>query len=128
MSQGQQAEKGQYQRFMELDILRGFAILFMIILHFFWDLDYFGILPLNKNSLFSQHYSTRHLLLTRWNLPGGEQQQIPQPTKKNVFPNDTTRTLDPESRDALPLSLPQCFSRTGGFSSEYFIALDAVSL
>jgi uncharacterized membrane protein len=36
-------------RFMELDILRGFAILFMIILHFFWDLDYFGILPLHKN-------------------------------------------------------------------------------
>ena len=49
MSQGQQAEKGQSQRFMELDILRGFAILFMIILHLFWDLDYFGILPLNKN-------------------------------------------------------------------------------
>jgi uncharacterized membrane protein len=49
MDQGQQAEKGQSQRFMELDILRGFAILFMIILHLFWDLDYFGILPLNKN-------------------------------------------------------------------------------
>lgn len=41
--------KGQSQRFIELDILRGFAILFMIILHLFWDLDYFGILPLNKN-------------------------------------------------------------------------------
>ena len=37
------------QRFIELDILRGFAILFMITLHLFWDLDYFGILPLNKN-------------------------------------------------------------------------------
>lgn len=37
------------QRFIELDMLRGFAILFMIILHLFWDLDYFGILPLNKN-------------------------------------------------------------------------------
>jgi uncharacterized membrane protein len=49
MNQGQQAEKDQSQRFMELDILRGFAILFMIILHLFWDLDYFGILPLNKN-------------------------------------------------------------------------------
>jgi uncharacterized membrane protein len=42
-------EKGQPQRFIELDILRGFAILFMIILHLFWDLDYFGILPLDKN-------------------------------------------------------------------------------
>jgi len=49
MNQGQQAEKGQSQRFIELDILRGFAILFMIILHLFWDLDYFGILPINKN-------------------------------------------------------------------------------
>jgi len=44
-----QPEKKKSQRFIELDILRGFAILFMIILHLFWDLDYFGILPLNKN-------------------------------------------------------------------------------
>ncbi|VVB60984.1 Uncharacterised protein [uncultured archaeon] len=49
LSRTQQREKGQSQRFIELDILRGFAILFMIILHLFWDLDYFGILPLNKN-------------------------------------------------------------------------------
>jgi uncharacterized membrane protein len=43
-------QKGEKtQRFIELDILRGFAILFMIILHLFWDLDYFGILPLDKN-------------------------------------------------------------------------------
>ena len=48
-SQLQKGEKKQSQRFIELDILRGFAILFMIILHFFWDLDYFGILPLDKN-------------------------------------------------------------------------------
>jgi len=49
LSRAQQREKGRPQRFIELDILRGFAILFMIILHLFWDLDYFGILPLNKN-------------------------------------------------------------------------------
>ena len=49
LNQEQQREKGHPQRFIELDILRGFAILFMIILHLFWDLDYFGILPLNKN-------------------------------------------------------------------------------
>jgi uncharacterized membrane protein len=42
-------EPGAPQRFIELDILRGFAILFMILLHLFWDLDYFGILPLNRN-------------------------------------------------------------------------------
>jgi len=42
-------EKGPSIRFIELDILRGCAIIFMITLHLFWDLDYFGILPLNKN-------------------------------------------------------------------------------
>ncbi len=45
----EQRETGQSQRFIELDILRGFAIIFMIVLHVLWDLDYFGILPLNKN-------------------------------------------------------------------------------
>jgi len=49
MNPEQHAEKGQSQRFIELDILRGFAILFMIILHLLWDLDYFGIIPLNYN-------------------------------------------------------------------------------
>jgi uncharacterized membrane protein len=42
-------EKRRSHRFVELDMLRGFAIIFMIILHIMWDLDYFGILPLNKN-------------------------------------------------------------------------------
>jgi uncharacterized membrane protein len=46
-SEGEQEHKNQTQRFIELDVLRGFAILFMIVLHVFWDLDYFGILPLN---------------------------------------------------------------------------------
>ena len=36
-------------RFIELDILRGFAIILMIFLHILWDLDYFGLLPLNKD-------------------------------------------------------------------------------
>jgi uncharacterized membrane protein len=49
MHQGKQENKEPSHRFIELDVLRGFAILFMIILHLFWDLDYFGILPLNKN-------------------------------------------------------------------------------
>ena len=48
----QDGETEQSQRFIELDILRGFAIMFMIILHLFWDLDYFGILPLN-NTVYS---------------------------------------------------------------------------
>ena len=42
-------KKIQATRFIELDIFRGCAIIFMILLHLFWDLDYFGILPLNKN-------------------------------------------------------------------------------
>jgi uncharacterized membrane protein len=34
-------------RFIELDIIRGIAIALMIFLHLLWDLDYFGIVPLN---------------------------------------------------------------------------------
>jgi uncharacterized membrane protein len=40
------SKKGS-SRFIELDLLRGFAIIFMIFLHLLWDLDYFGIVPLN---------------------------------------------------------------------------------
>lgn len=36
-----------YSRFIELDFLRGFAIIFMIFLHVIWDLDYFGLVPMN---------------------------------------------------------------------------------
>ena len=49
MNSNEQQETRQSQRFIELDILRGFAIIFMIVLHLLWDLDYFGILSLNKN-------------------------------------------------------------------------------
>jgi len=41
-------QKSSSQRFIELDLLRGFAISIMIIFHFLWDLDYFGIVRLNK--------------------------------------------------------------------------------
>jgi uncharacterized membrane protein len=37
-----------YRRFIELDVLRGLAIIFMIYLHVLWDLDYFGIMPINN--------------------------------------------------------------------------------
>jgi len=36
------------ERFAELDLLRGIAILGMIFLHILWDLDYFGIMPINN--------------------------------------------------------------------------------
>ena len=39
--------KQSSNRFIELDILRGFAIGLMIFLHLLWDLDYFGFVPLN---------------------------------------------------------------------------------
>ena len=35
------------KRFIELDVLRGFAIVCMIFLHVLWDLDYFGLVPLD---------------------------------------------------------------------------------
>jgi len=42
-------QKYSYDRFIELDLLRGFAISCMIIFHLLWDLDYFGIVKLNKS-------------------------------------------------------------------------------
>ena len=36
------------QRFIEIDLLRGVAILLMIIGHILWDLDYFGLVPINS--------------------------------------------------------------------------------
>jgi len=39
--------KHSSQRFIEIDMLRGFAIIIMIIGHVFWDLDYFGLMPMN---------------------------------------------------------------------------------
>jgi len=40
-------KKYKMSRFIELDFLRGFAILHMILLHLLWDLDYYEILPIN---------------------------------------------------------------------------------
>lgn len=41
-------DKTHSHRFIELDILRGFAIAIMIFYHLLWDLDYFDIVPLNN--------------------------------------------------------------------------------
>jgi len=35
------------QRFIEIDMLRGFAIILMIFSHILWDLDYFDLMPMN---------------------------------------------------------------------------------
>ena len=36
------------KRFIELDMLRGLAIILMIFAHILWDLDYFGVVPINS--------------------------------------------------------------------------------
>ncbi|HDQ16321.1 MAG TPA: DUF1624 domain-containing protein [Bacteroidetes bacterium] len=36
------------ERFVEIDIIRGLAILLMVLGHFLWDLDYFNVLPINR--------------------------------------------------------------------------------
>lgn len=41
--------KTNSKRFIELDLLRGFAIVGMVFLHILWDLDYFGLVPLDMN-------------------------------------------------------------------------------
>ena len=40
------------QRFIEIDMLRGLAITLMVFGHILWDLDYFGLAPMN-NSFYS---------------------------------------------------------------------------
>jgi len=40
--------KPTLNRFIEIDFLRGFAIIYMISVHALWDLDYFKIYPLNS--------------------------------------------------------------------------------
>ena len=40
------------KRFIEIDMLRGLALILMIFGHVLWDLDYFGIAPIN-NGLYS---------------------------------------------------------------------------
>ena len=39
--------KNKSDRFIELDVLRGLAIIYMISFHFLWDLDYYGVRSLN---------------------------------------------------------------------------------
>lgn len=46
---GMAMRKADSKRFVELDLLRGFAIVGMVFLHILWDLDYFGLAPLNMN-------------------------------------------------------------------------------
>ncbi len=41
-----------YKRFIEIDMLRGFALFLMIFGHILWDLDYFGMVPMN-NTIYS---------------------------------------------------------------------------
>ena len=36
------------KRFIELDLLRGFALIIMILGHILWDLDYFNLIPMNS--------------------------------------------------------------------------------
>ncbi len=37
-------------RFAEIDLLRGFALSLMIMFHLLWDLDYYGMKPLDKQT------------------------------------------------------------------------------
>lgn len=45
-------ERLKKKRFIELDLFRGLAIVLMIFGHILWDLDYFGVIPMN-NGIYS---------------------------------------------------------------------------
>ncbi|MCX6666211.1 MAG: heparan-alpha-glucosaminide N-acetyltransferase domain-containing protein, partial [Euryarchaeota archaeon] len=36
------------ERFIEIDFIRGFALSLMILFHILWDLDYYGLSPLDQ--------------------------------------------------------------------------------
>ena len=36
------------ERFIEIDLIRGFAIALMVVVHLMWDLDYYGLSPLDR--------------------------------------------------------------------------------
>ena len=57
------SNKSEHHRFIELDLLRGFAISVMIIFHILWDLDYFGIVQLNK-TMYNYNVVFQALFLT----------------------------------------------------------------
>ena len=40
--------KTNTSRFIELDLLRGLALMIMVLAHILWDLDYYKLVPLNK--------------------------------------------------------------------------------
>ena len=44
--------KPNTQRFIEIDMIRGFAIILMVFGHILWDLSHFGLTPMN-NALYS---------------------------------------------------------------------------
>ena len=41
-------EKAERERFIEIDFIRGFALSLMIAFHILWDLDYYGLSPLDQ--------------------------------------------------------------------------------
>lgn len=45
------------KRFIEIDLLRGLAILLMVFGHILWDLDYYGVVPLD-NAMYSVFQKT----------------------------------------------------------------------
>jgi uncharacterized membrane protein len=50
-------EHKPYPRLWELDLIRGLAIVMMIIYHFLYDINYFGVLPLDVQSGFWRFFA-----------------------------------------------------------------------
>ena len=49
--------------FWEVDALRGFALIFMILIHLFWDLFYFNIISSSPSMIFGEIFRPRFLFL-----------------------------------------------------------------
>ena len=77
-----------FDRFIELDLLRGFAIISMIFLHVLWDLDYFGFVPLNYQIYqFQKIVPTMFFLLVGMCLVVSKNKKLNQPPQEQKIYN-----------------------------------------
>jgi len=83
-----QIHKHKSKRFIELDMVRGLAILLMVFGHVLWDLDYFGIIPMNNwiYSMLQQTVPPLFFLLVGIGLVVSKKKiENKSPEKQNLF-------------------------------------------
>ncbi|WP_406660609.1 heparan-alpha-glucosaminide N-acetyltransferase [Methanolobus sp. ZRKC3] len=83
-------DKTQKKRFFEVDLLRGIAIVMMVLFHIFFDLDYFGIAQFDMHSgpmlVMGRSSATMFIFLVGVSLTlSYSRSQLSSPAKQNMF-------------------------------------------